>query len=56
MQVASVTFKKKGGVILECISILLLFEIEWLLYEIVANWLKQIAFFKIIYIFQCSDA
>ena len=36
----SVTFEKKGGVILECMSILLLFEIEWNLYEIVADWLK----------------
>ena len=32
-------FGKKGGVILECMSILL-FEIEWILYEIVANWFK----------------
>ena len=37
MWVASVTFEKKGGVILECMSILLLFEIEWILYKIVAN-------------------
>ena len=28
MRVMSVTFEKKGGVILECMSILLLFEIE----------------------------
>ena len=40
MQVMSVTFEKKGGVSLECMSILLLFEIKWNLYEIVANWLK----------------
>ena len=46
MWVMSVTFEKKGGVILECMSILLLFETEWILYEIVANWLKQIAFFQ----------
>ena len=36
----SVTFEMKGGVILECMSILLLFEIELILYEIAANWLK----------------
>ena len=47
MRVMSVTFEKKGGVILECMS-MLLFEVEWTLYEIVANWLKQIAFFKIV--------
>ena len=40
MQVAWVTFEKKGEGILECVSILLLFEIEWILYEIVANWFK----------------
>ena len=39
MWVMYVTFEKKGGVILECMSILL-FEIEWILYEIGANWLK----------------
>ena len=39
MWVVSVTFEKKGGVILECMSILL-FEIEWILYETGANWLK----------------
>ena len=39
MPVVSVTFEKKGGVILECMSILL-FEIKWILYEIAANWLK----------------
>ena len=39
--VMSVTFEKKGGIILECMSILLLlFEIELILYEIAANWLK----------------
>ena len=43
----SVTFEKEGGVILECMSILL-FETEWISYEIVANSLKQIALFKII--------
>ena len=37
MRVDLVTFEKKGGVILECMSILL-FEIN--LYEIVSNWLK----------------
>ena len=47
MRAVSVTFEMKGGVILECMSVLL-FEIEWILYEIVANWLKQIAFFKIV--------
>ena len=40
MWVLCVTFEKEGGVILECMSVLLLFEIEWNLYEIVANWLK----------------
>ena len=40
MQVMSVTFEKKGGIILECMSVLLLFEIKWNLYEIVASWLK----------------
>ena len=35
----SVTFEKKGGVIFECMC-MLLFEIKWNLYEIVANWLK----------------
>ena len=42
MGVMSFTFEKKGGVILECMSmlLLLLFEIKWNLYEIVANWLK----------------
>ena len=40
LQVMSVTFEKKGGVILECMSVLLLFEIKWNLYEIIANWLK----------------
>ena len=47
MWVVLLTFEKKSGVILECMSILL-FELEWILYEIVANWLKQIAFFKIV--------
>ena len=52
-------FEKKDGVILECMSILLLFEIEWILYEIVANW-NKLPFSKLpmdlVYIFQCSDA
>ena len=60
MWALSVTFEKKGGVILECMSILSLFEMKWILYEIVANWLKQIAFFKIFngfsLYFQCNDA
>ena len=57
MRVMSVTFEKKGGVILECMS-MLLFEIEWN-YEIVANW-NKLPFSKLpmdlVYIFQCSDA
>ena len=40
MQVMSVTFEKKGEIILECVSVLLLFVVVWNLYEIVANWLK----------------
>ena len=59
MRVMSVTFEKKGGVILECMSILLLFEIKWILYEIVANW-NKLPFSKLsmdlVYIFQCNDA
>ena len=31
------TFEKEGGVILECMTVLLLFEIELNLYEIVAS-------------------
>ena len=47
------------GAGLEYISILLLFEIKWILYEIVTNW-NKLPFLKLpldlVYIFQCSDA
>ena len=63
MRVALVTFEKKGGVILECMFILLSFEIKWILYEIIVNsvidW-NKLPFSKLsmdlVYIFQCSDA
>ena len=59
MQVMSVTFEKKGGVILICMSVLLLFQIKWNMYEIVANW-NKLPFSKLpmdlVYIFQCIDA
>ena len=63
MRVMSVTFEKKGGVILECMSILLLlnlFEIKCSLYEIVPIDWNKLPFSKLpmdlVSIFHCSDA
>ena len=57
MQVMSVTFEKKGGIILECMSVLLLFEICMKLLPV--DW-NKLPFSKLpmdsVYIFESSDA